>query len=393
VIHWRKTINVAIVGTAVLTLTSATFASPAAARTENDSGPGITVVGGVRATKGEFPWMVRLSMGCGGALYTSQIVLTAAHCVSGTGPNTSITATTGVVDVQDTTRTVTPSTYVYQAPGFTGAESGNDWALIKLASPVSQPTLPIATNATYNNGTFTIVGWGATSEGGGQSRYLLKAQVPFVDDATCRQAYSNLVDSDEICAGYAGGGTDTCQGDSGGPMFRRDAANAWIQVGIVSWGNGCARPNYPGIYSEVSTFAAAIKAAADNLGGGSPPPPPPPPPGCGPFVNDTNTNIPDLGQIESTVAVTGCTGNASTSSQVHVKIVHTYRGDLVIDLLAPDGSTYNLKRLSNDSTPNLDTTYTVNLSSEPRTAGTWRLRVRDAAAQDAGYLDSWSLTL
>ena len=69
------------------------------------------VVGGTRAAQGEFPFMVRLSMGCGGALYTQQIVLTAAHCVGRTGPNTSITATAGVVDLQSSSRITVRSTY------------------------------------------------------------------------------------------------------------------------------------------------------------------------------------------------------------------------------------------------------------------------------------------
>lgn len=224
------------------------------------------VIGGTRAAQSEFPFMVRLSMGCGGALYTQQIVLTAAHCVSGTGANTSITATAGVVDLQSTTgRVQVRSTYVYRAPGYNG--NGKDWALIKLAAPINLPTLPIATTTTYNTGTFTVAGWGAAVQGGAQQRYLLKATVPFVSDATCRaySGYSGLVASDEICAGYAAGGVDTCQGDSGGPMFRRDANNAWIQVGIVSWGIGCAQPNAPGVYSEVSTFASAIASAAASL--------------------------------------------------------------------------------------------------------------------------------
>ncbi|MFI9562290.1 S1 family peptidase [Streptomyces rishiriensis] len=225
------------------------------------------VVGGTRAAQGEFPFMVRLSMGCGGALYTQQIVLTAAHCVSGTGANTSITATAGVVDLQSTSgRVQVRSTYVYRAPGYNG--NGKDWALIKLASPLTtQATLKIATTTRYNTGSFTIAGWGSATEGGAQQRYLLKASVPFVSDATCRSysGYSGLVASDEICAGYASGGTDTCQGDSGGPMFRRDDAGAWIQVGIVSWGIGCARASAPGVYSEVSTFASAIASAAASL--------------------------------------------------------------------------------------------------------------------------------
>ncbi|MFD0374723.1 MULTISPECIES: serine protease [unclassified Streptomyces] len=222
------------------------------------------VVGGTRAAQGEFPFMVRLSMGCGGALYTQQIVLTAAHCVNGSGNNTSITATAGVVDLQSSSAIKVKSTKVLQAPGYNG--QGKDWALIKLAKPINLPTLKIADTKAYDSGTFTVAGWGAAREGGAQQRYLLKATVPFVSDAACQAAYGDsLVPSDEICAGYDQGGTDTCQGDSGGPMFRRDDTNAWIQVGIVSWGEGCARAGYPGVYSEVSTFAADIRNAAAGL--------------------------------------------------------------------------------------------------------------------------------
>jgi len=354
--------------------------------------PTPNVVGGIRAAQGEFPWMVRLSMGCGGAMYTNQIVLTAAHCVSATGNNTSITATYGVVDLQDPTAVKVRSSYVHRSPTY-GTSTGGDWALIKLQSPISgAATLPIATTTSYNSGTFTVAGWGAAAEGGAQQRYLLKAQVPFVDDITCRDAdpyYSDLIFNAEICAGFMDtGGVDTCQGDSGGPMFRPDAGNAWIQVGIVSHGLGCARPSAPGVYTQVSSFASAIAAAAQSLGGGGGTP------ACGPFTNATNVNIPDAGSaVTSPVTAAGCTGNASTASKVEVHIKHTYRGDLVIDLVAPDGTAYRLKNSSgSDSADNVDATYTVDASSEVRN-GSWKLQVRDVYSADTGYIDSWSLSL
>jgi len=111
-------------------LVAAALAAPAAKAAQPPDGIQPDVVGGTLAVQGEFPWMVRLSMGCGAALFRPNIVFTAAHCVGATGPNSSITATLGVVDLQSPSRITVQSNYVYRAPGFTSATSGKDWALI-----------------------------------------------------------------------------------------------------------------------------------------------------------------------------------------------------------------------------------------------------------------------
>ncbi|MFD9433158.1 S8 family serine peptidase [Streptomyces sp. NPDC060002] len=111
------------------------------------------------------------------------------------------------------------------------------------------------------------------------------------------------------------------------------------------------------------------------------------------FSSSTAVSIPDNGSaVESSIAVSGRTGNAPTALQVGVDITHTYRGDLVIDLVAPDGTAYRLKAASSsDSADNVSTTYSVNASGETAN-GTWKLRVQDTAAQDTGKLNSWQLT-
>ncbi|PWW65662.1 S1 family peptidase, partial [Actinokineospora spheciospongiae] len=178
---WYSRLRRAVLVAAGAATLVAGAAAHASAAPPTDDGP-ITpqVVGGTQAAQGEFPWMVRLSMGCGGAMYTNQLVLTAAHCVNGTGDNTSITATYGVVDLQSSSKGTRTSSYVYRNPGYS-TSAGGDWALIKLSSPINGvATLPLATSTNYDSGTFTVMGWGSATEGGAQQRYLLKANVPFV---------------------------------------------------------------------------------------------------------------------------------------------------------------------------------------------------------------------
>ncbi|MGW0665579.1 M4 family metallopeptidase [Streptomyces sp. NPDC002746] len=143
------------------------------------------------------------------------------------------------------------------------------------------------------------------------------------------------------------------------------------------------------------TTSAEYKAVADawaginvgsRPGGGTDP-------GGTVFENTTATAIPDHGSaVTSSVNVTGRTGNAPSALKVGVDITHTYRGDLVIDLVAPDGSAYRLKNSSSsDSADNVKTTYTVNASSEAAN-GTWKLKVQDVYSGDTGKINSFKLT-
>ncbi|AVH96046.1 hypothetical protein GCM10010497_08580 [Streptomyces cinereoruber] len=116
-----------------------------------------------------------------------------------------------------------------------------------------------------------------------------------------------------------------------------------------------------------------------------------PPPGKV-FENTADVSIPDNGAaVTSTVNVTGVTGNAPSNLSVGVDIVHTYKGDLVVDLVAPDGSVYNLHNRAGGSADNIVQTFTVNASSEVAN-GAWKLRVQDRATYDTGYVNGFKLT-
>ncbi|GAB3009103.1 S8 family serine peptidase [Saccharothrix stipae] len=132
-------------------------------------------------------------------------------------------------------------------------------------------------------------------------------------------------------------------------------------------------------------LADAAKTVAAAGGGTTPPP-------GGTFENTTDVRIVDRGTVTSSIAVTGRTGNAPSTLKVGVDIKHTYRGDLVLDLLAPDGTAYRLKNSSSgDGADDVVATYTVNASTEVAN-GTWRLRVQDVYSGDTGHVDAWNLT-
>jgi zinc metalloprotease ZmpA len=137
-------------------------------------------------------------------------------------------------------------------------------------------------------------------------------------------------------------------------------------------------------YKAVQDAWAAVAVGSRSGGGGG---------GGTSYENTTPLSIPDNGPaVTSSIDVSGRTGNAPSNLQVTVDITHTWRGDLVIDLVGPSGASYRLKNFSSsDSADNVNATYTVNASSETAN-GTWKLKVQDQARLDTGKLNSWKLT-
>ncbi|KRG67154.1 peptidase S8 [Stenotrophomonas terrae] len=139
---------------------------------------------------------------------------------------------------------------------------------------------------------------------------------------------------------------------------------------------------YHVMLSAYSAFSGVSLQASWGTGGGG---------GAQTYSNASAVNIVDNATVESAIAVSGRTGNAPASTPVAVDISHTWKGDLKVDLVAPDGSVYVLSNYAGGSTDDIKQTFNVNLSSEALN-GSWKLRVNDKASGDTGRINSWSLT-
>jgi secreted trypsin-like serine protease len=222
------------------------------------------VVGGTTTTTTAYPFMMQItdasqSQFCGGTLVSATKVVTAAHCMVGESTD-GIRVVGGRTYLGGGDGTVGRVSRIWIDPDYTDATNGDDVAVLTLSTSMPYATAPYVSSSqtgVYAAGTTArVLGWGTTSESGGSSDQLRTATLPVVSDSSCRTSYgSDFVQTDMVCAGYTSGGVDTCQGDSGGPLLI-----GGVLAGITSWGEGCARAGYPGVYTRLATFSDLVAA-------------------------------------------------------------------------------------------------------------------------------------
>ncbi|XP_044757832.1 trypsin-7-like [Coccinella septempunctata] len=227
------------------------------------------IVGGSPANITQLPYQVSLQYRgqhiCGGSIIHRSYVLTAAHCLDGFQTN-KFQVRAGSANIA-TGGVSSPVCAATKHGLYNKFSQDNDIGILQLCNPlpvrdgIQIVKLP-KQGELFRAGLLAVVsGWGYATEGGGiTSKTLRQVKVPIVEQQTCKRLYrsTGFVTDNMICAGETQGGKDSCQGDSGGPLVLNGKL-----IGVVSWGYGCARPRFPGVYTKVAKYRNWIKYNAN----------------------------------------------------------------------------------------------------------------------------------
>ena len=201
---------------------------------------------------------------CGASFLGGRWVLTASHCVEGVNIN-SLKVNVGEYDLSDGANNAKSIKNIYMHPDYDDVSLNNDVALIELNESVDVPAITIASReltdqVAMENSLATVMGWGGREgyePGEGPTSdfpdVLHQVDLTLLSNQECTQTLGGGITNQMICATVTGGGKGSCQGDSGGPLVV-NTNEGWQQVGIVSWGIGCAADGYPGVYARAASF-------------------------------------------------------------------------------------------------------------------------------------------
>lgn len=235
------------------------------------------IIGGTPAAPGAWPFIAAVvtasdpvdfsAQFCGATLIAAEWVLTAAHCVADIVDPAEVAILVGTQRLSSTATssgTRYPVDSIAVHPLYDDATSDYDVAVLHLATPVPSPTVvPLLTAAKAGladpNDAAVAIGWGDTDKSS-KTRYpndLMQVDLPIVSTSSCngKKSYRGAITAQMLCAGPSNGKKDSCQGDSGGPLVVEDTTTpdtVYYQAGIVSWGRGCARKKFPGVYTRVT---------------------------------------------------------------------------------------------------------------------------------------------
>jgi trypsin len=228
---------------------------------EQIKAPKRRIVGGEHTKIEKHPWQVALQARgqffCGGSIIAERWILTAAHCFEHSQRIGNWRAKAGATNyVKD--NVWAPIVRIVIHPKYDASTYENDIALVKLDTKAAGKVIPRAeaSMSVPVGEPLEVTGWGAITEDGEGSKVLQKVEVPYADTSACnaREAYNGRIRAGMLCAGYPAGGKDACQGDSGGPLVWYSQSEGPFLVGVVSWGEGCARELKYGVYTRVSAY-------------------------------------------------------------------------------------------------------------------------------------------